>query len=366
MQVEPLQPDAEAEWDAFCRAQANAFFWHTTDWTRFLLAAKPERAGRSLAFAIREGRELLAVVPLAIEQDELVLGAAPCWAPAVRDGLDEPRAAAVLRASLEHVDALAAEHGAVRAAFQLTPLTPAPAAQAFAVEAIRAGYLDVGRVSQVLELEPGADALRRGMSKGHRAAVKRGVAEFAVELLSGPAASNAALHAFRALHEAAAGRQTRPPETFDQMAEWAQHGEGLLAMARSGDDYVGGSYVSVFGGRAYYLAAAMDRSLSHQPVGHALQWAAIEWLLARGVTSYELGLQQFGPLLHDVPTDKERNISRFKRGFGGVLRLAPAWEKWYSAAAFRDTVGARAEAYSTALDSIAAAHNRTTAPGSTA
>jgi CelD/BcsL family acetyltransferase involved in cellulose biosynthesis len=357
VQIEALRPDGAAEWQAFCHSEDGAWFWHTTDWTQFMLAAKPSGAGRSLAFAVRDGRELLAVVPLAIEGEpaELTLGGAPCWAPAVRGDLDEARAARVARVALEHVDALAAEHGAVRAAFQMTPLAGARAAQIFGAAAARAGYLDIGRTSQVLELAAGTDVLRRGMSKGHRAAVKRGVGLFALELLSGPAATHAAVHDFRALHEAAAGRQTRPPETFDQMAEWAQRGDAVLALARSGDGYVGGSYVSVFNRRAYYLSAAMDRSLSHQPVGHALQWAVIEWLVARGVERYELGLQQFGPLLHDVPTDKERSISRFKRGFGGLLRLAPAWEKWYSPAAFRDVFTARCAAYSTALETAATA-----------
>ena len=344
LRIEPLLPDSEAEWDAFCRAESGAWFWHTGDWTAFMLASKPERDGRSLAFAVRGGRELLAVVPLAIDQDQLMLAGAPCWAPAVRADLDEARAGQALRIALEHVDAMAREHGAVRAAFQVSPLT----ASCFAPAALRTGYLDISRTSQVLDLRVGAEALRRGMSKGHRAAVKRGTARFAVDVLSGADATHASLHDFRALHEAAAGRQTRPPETYDRMAEWAQHGDALLVIARDGDTIVGGSYLSVFNRRAYYSSAAMDRSLSHQPVGHALQWAAIEWLIAHGVETYELGLQQFGPLLHDVPTDKERAISRFKRGFGGVLRLAPAYEKWYSAAAFRAAIDARTQTYAAA------------------
>ena len=59
------------------------------------------------------------------------------------------------------------------------------------------------------------------------------------------------------------------------------------------------------------------------------------------------------PLLHDVPTEKERNISRFKRGFGGVTRPAPAREKWYSAGAFRAALNARCEAYAAAVSNSA-------------
>jgi hypothetical protein len=283
---------------------------------------------------VRDGDELLAVVPLVREGDELTLSGAPCWGPAIRTDISEARALEVARMAFDHVDGL----GVTRAAFQLSPLTVGN--EIVCAAAIRAGYLDISRTSQVLDLTAGPDALRKGMSKGHRAATKKGVAQFEVEALT----SREALHRFRALHEAAAGRATRPPATYDRWAEWAQRGEGILVITEGG-----GSFVTVFAGRAYYLAAAMDRARSHEPIGHALQWAAIEWLSEHGVTTYELGIQQFGPLLHDVPDEKARNISRFKRGFGGVTRRAPAYEKWYSAEAFRAVYDARAEAYALAL-----------------
>jgi hypothetical protein len=332
MQIEPLRD--EEEWDAFCRAQPSAFFWHTTDWVAYQLHARP--GGENLHFTVREGKELLAVVPLVREGTTFTLSGAPTWGPAIRADLPEARALEVARAAFEHVDALAA--GATRAAFQLSPLTAGN--EIVCAAAIRAGYLDISRTSQVLDLTAGPDRLRKEMSKGHRAATKKGVARFEVQALAG----TEALHRFRAMHEAAAGRATRPPETYDRWAEWAQRGEGIVLLTEAG-----GSFLTVFGDRAYYMAAAMDRSRSHEPVGHALQWAAIEWLIAHGVTVYELGIQQFGPLPHDVPDEKERNISRFKRGFGGVTRRAPAYEKWYDAGAFRAEHARRIEAYALAL-----------------
>jgi hypothetical protein len=350
MRIEALDPAREAEWDDFCRAEPGAWFWHTTDWTRFMLAAKPERGGRSLAFTVRDERGILAIVPLTLEGDRFTLGGGPCWAPVVRAGLDDATAAGVLRLVLEHVDRLAGECGVVRAAFQVSPLT----VTAFAPAALRSQYAEIGRTSQVLDLTPDLDTLRRGMSKGHRAAVKRGTAQFRCQALSGSDATPEAFEIFRELTDAAAGRPTRPPETYGRLAGWARRGDALLVLAHDRDACVGGSFLSVFGGRAYYSLAAMDRSLSRLPVGQAMQWAAIEWLKANGVSTYELGLQQFGPVPHEVPSDKELAISRFKRGFGGVQRLAPAFEKWYSAEAFRTAAAARADAYAAALATIRA------------
>jgi hypothetical protein len=346
MRIEALDPDREAEWDDFCRAEPGAWFWHTTDWTRFMLAAKPEREGRSLAFAVRDARGLLAIAPLTVEGDGFTLGGGSCWAPAVRADLDESSAAEVHRLVLDHVDELAGEHGVVRAGFQVSPLT----AGTFAPAALRAQYAEIGRTSQILDLTRDLDALRRGMSKGHRSAVKRGTAQFRCEALSGPEATSEALHAFRALTDAAAGRATRPAESYERLADWTRRRDALLVFAYDGDTRVGGAFLSVFRNRAYYSLAAMDRSRSRLPIGQAVQWTAIEWLKANGVTTYELGLQQFGPVPHDAPSDKELAISRFKRGFGGVQRLAPAFEKWYSAEAFRAAHAVRADAYAASLE----------------
>src|SRR4051794_27454898 len=158
MDVEALGD--EEEWNAFCRAQPSAYFWHTTDWTAYQFQARP--GGENLHFAIREGGELLAVVPLVREGESFTLSGAPCWGPAIRADLPEAKALEVARAAFDHIDELA--DGVTRAAFQLSPLTTRNAIVCAA--AIRAGYLDISRTSQVLDLTLGPDELRRGMSKG--------------------------------------------------------------------------------------------------------------------------------------------------------------------------------------------------------
>jgi hypothetical protein len=368
--VEPFEDGVQDEWDGFCRD--HAWFWHTTRWRDFLFAARPQREGRSLFFGVRDRGDLLAVVPLALERHddrhELSLGGGPCWAPAVRTDLDEATSASVLRVALEQVDELARAHDAERAGLALSPLVPsfAQAVLRFGAAATRAGWLDIGRTTQVLELGPGIESLRRGMSKGHRAAVKRGTASLDVEVLTGTAMTREAMDAYRELHARAAGRVTQPLGAFELMEGWARDGVALLALARRDGRPVGGSYVNVFGAGAYYSQAAIDPDLRSEPVGHAIQSALLAWLVEHDVERYELGLQQFGPLLHDVPSDKERNIARFKRGFGGETRLFVVREKWFSAAAFERTQRARLEAYAAALRADAAARSLQTEAGAPA
>ena len=78
-------------------------------------------AERTCTSRSARARELLAVVPLVREGESFTLSGAPCWAPAIRADLPEPRALEVARTAFEHIDTLAAPP-ATRAAFQLSPL----------------------------------------------------------------------------------------------------------------------------------------------------------------------------------------------------------------------------------------------------
>src|SRR4051794_2937744 len=97
MDVEALGD--EEEWNAFCRAQPTAFFWHTTDWTAYQFHARP--GGENLHFAIRDEKELVAVVPLVREGESFTLSGAPCWAAAIRADLPEATALKVARLAYE-------------------------------------------------------------------------------------------------------------------------------------------------------------------------------------------------------------------------------------------------------------------------
>lgn len=126
-----------------------------------------------------------------------------------------------------------------------------------------------------------------------------------------------AFSAYREMHRRAAGRSTRPPRTWELMENWLADGTGLLFGARLASQWVGFSYVLVSGRSAYYASAANHPDVEGQPIGHVLQWAAVEELARRGVVSYELGQQQFAPTSARAPSPKELAIARFKRGFGG-------------------------------------------------
>lgn len=125
------------------------------------------------------------------------------------------------------------------------------------------------------------------------------------------------------LHLRAAGRETRPDASWDLMSEWVQDGHAIVSVAfDTTAEAHGYAYVITHGRWAYFASGVgLVRNLSH-----ALVWRAMLAAKAHGVRWFELGwLERHGD------TDKDRGISTFKRGFGGVaMAAAEAPRLWNS------------------------------------
>ncbi|MCU1461468.1 MAG: hypothetical protein JWO37_1543 [Acidimicrobiales bacterium] len=352
--VEPAGESDDA-WDHFCELSPDAWFWHTSHWREYTLTYRPDLESRSRAFTVVEDGETLAAIPLMVEHHdnhaELSSGAGPCWSPAFAPGLSPARRASAAIAVYRQIDVVAAEEGVVRAALRLSPLAHdrPVSGESFLTDTGRNGYIDISLSSLVIGVDRPLEELRREMTKGHRSDISRAARSFTIDVFDASSITDTAFDEYRLLHQKAAGRVTRPAATFQMMHRWVQEGRALLVTARRDGEAKSCALVNLFGRGAYYSSAATSPGL-REPAGHAVQWATIEWLQARGYQRYELGLQQFGPLPHDVPSEKERNIARFKRGFGGSVVPLLTREKWYDASAYSLALEARTRAYADAVD----------------
>ena len=138
------------------------------------------------------------------------------------------------------------------------------------------------------------------------------------------------------LHHKDAGRVTRSQKTFDLNHEWIKQGKAVLlgAKLKEKDQYVGFSYHIAYKNSAYYASAASDPDCGNMPIAHFLLWASITWLRDKQVKSLEIGWQFYGGELHYKASDKECQIAKFKRGFGGEQVPQLIAEKYYDADLF--------------------------------
>lgn len=77
---------------------------------------------------------------------------------------------------------------------------------------------------------------------------------------------------------------------------------------------VGGGLFSFTSDEGLYVVGAYDRSLFDKPLGHVVQYRAIEELKKRDVKWYKIGTRPYSSNA-PTPTDKEISIAKFKQGF---------------------------------------------------
>jgi hypothetical protein len=114
------------------------------------------------------------------------------------------------------------------------------------------------------------------------------------------------ISAFRAVHRLTFG-EVRSEGTFDIQQRWCKEGIGMAVVACERDLPVAAAYWIIYQGGAYYASGpALQRNVMHGVI-----WASLELLKTRGVHRIDMGQT-------DGKTQKEKNIGKFKSGFGGT------------------------------------------------
>lgn len=320
-----ITPDWK-KWDAFCLKNSSAWFWHTSDWLEYSRQYSPSVSDES--FMVTENNQLLAVCPLLIGGMN--------WAPAAADGMNQWKRDQVLDTAFEHINILAITKKVKSLTFQISPLT-----QPKNNWLMKYGYLEESINSQMLDLSaPLADILR-GMRKGHNYDVDRSTKLLRCWVLDNNITDS--FQRYQYLHTVDASRMTRPQKTFDLQEKWVKDGTGIIVEATLDGSTVGFAYINMYKKGAYYMSACSDPSIKGMPIGHAIIWRAIEYLKDHGITDFELGWQQYGSQIHDFPSEKEIEISRFKRGFGGYTLPLFRGTMYYTKTVFASVMGERTE-----------------------
>src|SRR3989339_285994 len=282
MKIDVLNNDKYRLWDQFCLESESAWFWHTTNWLDYCVEyGKARYNTRNLSFYLSDDVGIVAICPLLAENREglvefaATVGGNYIAAPAFRNDLKEERLERIQKAVFSEIDRLAQEHKVKRALFRLVALLN----NANYNWLLKQGYWDVSINSQVIDLSLEKNVLWNSVRKGHKYDINRGRKHYKINFF---------------------------------------------------DKYNGFSYISLYNKSAYYSSASDDPDFTNAvPISHIIQWSVIEWLKERGYRYYEIGSQQFGPLIYDKPSQKDINISLFKRGFGGKTVPLFRGEKFY-------------------------------------
>jgi len=118
---------------------------------------------------------------------------------------------------------------------------------------------------------------------------------------------------FQALHVHVAGKETRCQASWDLQHKAIIQGDAfLIYLTNDNGIMVGGGFFHITRDEAVYAVGVYERSLFDKPLGHVVQYRAIEEMKLRGIRWYKLGLLCFPS---EQVSDKELSIAYFKQGF---------------------------------------------------
>ncbi len=354
-----LDSQTREAWDEFCLQCDEAWFWHTTKWLDYTLDYRPELAPVSHSFFVQAGGRIAAICPLILETSrepagevrQFSYGGDAVPSPAFANGLSRSTRKAVSKALFRKIDELAVKHRAHRVSFRFSP--PAPFFWRFTHPCpnplLTEGFSDISLLTQVIDLSKPEEQLMRELRNDHYRNIRRAERIMSVSVFDSSSITAEQFERYRLLHAKAAGRITRPVSTFQMMHRWIQDGLAVLSCATLEGRDVGFTLTSIYKDGAYYSSGCNDPEFNDLPIGHLLQWRTTQWLKTHSIRHFEIGAQFYGPQTHAVVSDKERNISYFKRGFGGLT--VPYWraEKFYDENYCRRVLQERADIYARAM-----------------
>lgn len=168
-----------------------------------------------------------------------------------------------------------------------------------------------------VDLKPTLAEIKSGFRKSYKSLVSAGNKLWDVQIIG--EADPRQWEEFHQLHIAVAGRVTRSEASWQLQHEALAAGEAFLVRLRDGEGrMVGAGFFHLTRDEGLYAVGAYDRSLFAKPLGHVVQYHAIEEMKRRGLRWYRLGAR---PYPADVPTPspKELEIGNFKQGFASHL-----------------------------------------------
>lgn len=183
---------------------------------------------------------------------------------------------------------------------QVTEWKSSPLANDHDFSDVPDGYEIVTRQTQVIDLSYPLPTLWQGVRKSYHSIIHRANERYNI-------IESTTIPFYEWVHAAANGGQ--PPRcegTYICQDKWLDDGHGMIVEAWQDGSILAASYWIIYQGCSYYASGpAIEKN-----VQHAVIWKSLELLKARGIQFVDMGQV-------DGETEKERNIGKFKSGWGG-------------------------------------------------
>jgi len=339
------------EWDDFCLESGDAWFWHTSKWMEYTLNFRSDSNSESRSFFVMKDAKIAAICPLILEEEngikEFSYNHSYGFPPAFKNNLTKNEREKAMKLVFDHINYLAKDNKAKRIRMRFVVLNPSfiETKEQRYNYLVKFDYLDNSLNTQVMDLRSSLKELKGEIRHGHDADINRASKILTAEIFDSFNISKEIFGGYLRLHHKDAGRMKRTEMTFEMMYDWLKEGNAFLVGAKKEGKFVGFSYFFIFKNNVYYGSACNDSGFRNIPIAHFIQWKAIEWMKKKEYKFYEIGWQHYCNTLQNFPTEKDKSIARFKRGFGGFTVPLFRAEKYYDKNYFFKIYNSRVKEY---------------------
>lgn len=180
---------------------------------------------------------------------------------------------------------------------------------------MQSGAIPILHHELFVDLSLDLSEIKSKIRKSYKSLVSSGQKLWKVEVLTGEGVD--VWNEFRELHLAVSGRVTRSPRTWEiHYQNILQKRAFLISLRNSLGIMVGAGYFDFVKDEGSYSVGVYDRKLFDKPLGHVIQYRAIEEMKKLGIRWYKIGCR---PYHFDGASQKELSIADFKQGFATHL-----------------------------------------------
>lgn len=183
------------------------------------------------------------------------------------------------------------------------------------IQAMQRGANASVRHDIFIDLSLDIATIKNRFRKSYKSLITSGKQHFQCAILNQKNGDEEIWQEFQALHLLASGRSTRSKESWQLQYQSLLKGHFFLVFLRDHNGrMVGGALFHTTRDEGYYSVGAYDRGLFDKPIGHVIQFRAIEEMKKLGLRWYFIGARPF-PDESPKLSEKQAAIVQFQNGF---------------------------------------------------
>ena len=282
---------------------------------------------KNLSFVVLNGSVFIAIVPLYVEKIDshwqMSMGQEPVFAPIFNKNVPNNAISEYYEYIVAEIDRIASQYQCILARFHYSPLLHTKVNHNYFTEfgygkdiLYPNWYIFKAEFSYVINLLIEENELYRCVRKSSKPNINRTRRETKLIVLDGDNFDQSLFNQYVQLYYKIKGEK-RNPRAFELDSVAIQKGFEVLLLCQYKDILIGAVALHIYNGKARYNSSVQDYDVDKSIYpNHFLLWESIVYLKEKGFDLFEIGEQVAESM---ELSNKERNLSHFKAGWGGTL-----------------------------------------------